>query len=120
MNTTFTAWRKHTTPIALGVIACIAAYCAYIHHFIQDDAFIAFRYARHFAQGQGLVWQPGSDEYGYTNFLFALLVAFLMKLGFEADAAAFIISIPTYFISLALTFFISRATARSRLAPLVC
>lgn len=45
--------------------------------FIQDDAFISFRYAENFAQGNGLVWNAGDAKpvEGYTNFLWTLLIS---------------------------------------------
>ena len=45
--------------------------------FIQDDAFISFRYAENFAQGNGLIWNAGDTKpvEGYTNFLWILLMS---------------------------------------------
>ena len=37
-----------------------------------DDAMIAMRYARNFADGLGLVWNPGEYIEGYTNFLWTV------------------------------------------------
>lgn len=56
---------------------------AWWNRFIQDDAFISFRYAEHLATGQGLVWFPGDRIEGYTNFLWTLLMAIPMLLGWE-------------------------------------
>lgn len=45
----------------------------FIWPFTVDDAFISFRYARHLAEGYGLVWNVGgSPSEGYTNFLWVL------------------------------------------------
>jgi arabinofuranosyltransferase len=64
------------------------------NYFFQDDAYISLRYARNLARGHGLVWSPGSDEFGYTNFLFAALEAPLLKLGLSGEAAAGLLSVP--------------------------
>ena len=41
---------------------------------LVDDAFITFRYARHFAEGRGLTWNDGERVEGYTNFLWTVLL----------------------------------------------
>jgi len=51
--------------------------------FIQDDAFISFRYAEHLAQGKGLVWNEGYRIEGFTNFLWSLMIAAGIYLGLE-------------------------------------
>ncbi len=42
---------------------------AWSNRFIQDDAFISFRYAENLVQGKGLVYNEGERVEGYTNFL---------------------------------------------------
>ena len=58
--------------IAHGIYLLISAWA-----FNTDDAYISLRYARHLAEGHGIVWNIG--EYppveGYTNFLFVILGA---------------------------------------------
>ncbi|MDD5309817.1 MAG: hypothetical protein PHU25_21080 [Deltaproteobacteria bacterium] len=44
-----------------------------------DDAYITYQHARHFASGQGLVFNPGEPLEATTNFLFALLVGLLAR-----------------------------------------
>ncbi|MEM7582041.1 MAG: hypothetical protein AAF560_01560 [Acidobacteriota bacterium] len=52
-----------------------------------DDAFITFHYARNFAEGLGLVFNPGERVEGYTNFLWTVLIGALHALTpFEAPA----------------------------------
>jgi len=48
---------------------------------LSDDAFISFRYAQNLIAGHGLVYNPGERVEGYTNFLYTMLVALLMRLG---------------------------------------
>jgi len=40
-----------------------------------DDAYISFRYAENFASGYGLVFNPGEQVEGYTNFLWTVILA---------------------------------------------
>ncbi|WP_165360864.1 glycosyltransferase family 39 protein [Candidatus Chloroploca sp. Khr17] len=48
---------------------------------LSDDAFISFRYAQNFVQGHGLVYNPGERVEGYTNFLWTMLAALVLRLG---------------------------------------
>jgi len=57
--------------------------------FVVDDAYISFRYAKHFSEGQGLVFNPGEAPVeGYTNFLWTLLMAGAPRLGLSFVAWA--------------------------------
>lgn len=51
--------------------------------FYQDDVFITFRYVNNFLEGEGLVFNPGEQIEGYTNFLWVLLLSALGKLGID-------------------------------------
>ncbi len=58
-------------------------------NFLVDDAFISFRYAKNFSEGQGLVFNPGDAPVeGYTNFLWTLLLALGAKAGISFIAGA--------------------------------
>jgi len=48
--------------------------CSYNTDLVLDDAYISFRYAANFANGQGLVYNLGERVEGYTNFLWTLLL----------------------------------------------
>ncbi len=50
---------------------------------IQDDAYISFRYARNLVDGHGLVFNPGDRVEGYTNFLWTVLSAVPLAQGAE-------------------------------------
>jgi hypothetical protein len=43
--------------------------------YVVDDAFISLRYAKHLAEGQGLVYNIGERVEGYTNLLWTLLLS---------------------------------------------
>ena len=48
---------------------------------IQDDAYISFRYARNLVEGDGLVFNPGDRVEGYTNFLWTMVAAVPLATG---------------------------------------
>jgi hypothetical protein len=74
---------RHAPAAAAGVIALLVV-LAWANRFMQDDAFISFRYARHLVEGHGLVWNVGERIEGYTNFLWVLVVALGLFLGADA------------------------------------
>ncbi|AFM24767.1 glycosyltransferase family 39 protein [Desulfomonile tiedjei] len=61
--------------LAFWFIVAGALVLAWMNRFIQDDAFISFRYALNLVKGHGLVWNPGERIEGYTNFLWTLFMA---------------------------------------------
>jgi len=64
-------------PLDLLAIWAVYALLTVRFWFVTDDAFISFRYARHFALGEGLRYNLGSSlpVEGYSNFLWVLLCA---------------------------------------------
>ncbi len=58
--------------LALGIIAHLSQ--ALYFDFTQDDAFITFRYAANFLNGDGLVYNIGERVEGYTNFLWMIIM----------------------------------------------
>ena len=77
------------TRIAVALLAVILAAALLVDlrlapDALHDDAFISLRYARHLAQGQGLVFNPGERVEGYTNFLWTVVLAVPHRL--HADA----------------------------------
>lgn len=68
------------------------------NNFIQDDAFISFRYAENFIEGKGLVYNEGEYVEGYSNFLWVLIMAFFMKLGFEPIITSKVLGIISYLL----------------------
>jgi arabinofuranosyltransferase len=94
--------------VALG-LALTAAF-AWRFDFLVDDAFISFRYARHLAEGHGLVWNIGEDPpvEGFSNFLWVALCA-----GFEALGLSPLIGsrVASTLAALWLTWNVARAVA---------
>jgi arabinofuranosyltransferase len=48
---------------------------------VQDDAYVSFRYARNMVEGHGLVYNAGEWVEGYTNFLWTMISALPLALG---------------------------------------
>jgi arabinofuranosyltransferase len=77
--------------LVLGATAWMLLRERYFSGWVDDDAFISFRYARNLAEGNGLVFNLGERVEGYTNFLWTVILASLYKLGaFLPDAARFL------------------------------
>ncbi len=74
-------------PIVLGLCAALAA-LALAFDFTPDDAYISFRYARNWAEGRGLVYNPGEYVEGYSNFAWVALLGAAARAGFDIEAAA--------------------------------
>ena len=60
---------------ALIVIGGIFIRNMLAYDYLSDDAFITMRYARNFAQGLGLVFNPGERVEGFTSFLWTIILA---------------------------------------------
>ncbi len=59
---------------ALGILALI--FSLVYSNFIQDDAYITYRYARNLSTGAGFVYNPGEPVLGTTTPLYTGLLAF--------------------------------------------
>lgn len=82
-----------------------------------DDAFITLHYADNFARGHGLVFNVGEWVEGYTNFLWALGLGLLGKLGFDLPRAALFGNLLSFALALVtLTAFVRRACQQAGLA----
>ena len=111
MKPSFVAFcNRHLRAILIATILLLTL-LAWSNRFIQDDAFISFRYADHWAQGSGLVYNPGDRLEGYTNFLWTLLIGAGISLSLDPVPFSF---------GLGLTFFVLSLYFTYRLADLVC
>ncbi|MCD6385943.1 hypothetical protein J7M23_09240 [Candidatus Sumerlaeota bacterium] len=59
----------------------LVAHCSYYLGWTIDDPYISYRYAENLANGKGLVFNPGEQVEGYSNFLFTLILAGFNFLG---------------------------------------
>lgn len=78
-------------PVVAALAVSLALLLAHagVYAFLTDDSYISFRYSRNFANGFGLVFNPGHERVeGYSNFLWVLILAGLQKLGIAPESAA--------------------------------
>ena len=69
--------------LAIGAAALIAH--SLVWNFVTDDAFISFVYSRNLAEAGQLVFNLGERVEGYTNFLWTVLLAGLLKLHLQPE-----------------------------------
>lgn len=95
-----------TPGVALGLL--LTAVLAWRFDFLVDDAFITFRYARHLAEGHGLVWNLGEQPpvEGFSNFLWVVACAVFEGLGVSPLVGSRLCSAAC---ALALTWLVARA-----------
>lgn len=92
----------------LAVLACI-------NSFIQDDAFISFRYASNLVYDHELTWNPGDTEKieGYTNFLWTLILAIPIALNYDPVFSSKLIGLLFFMGTLIFTYKLSFLVFRS-------
>ncbi len=114
-------------PSRIGNRGYTALYCtvcalliilAWSNRFIQDDAFISFRYADNLARGNGLVWSGEEGVEGYTNFLWTVLMSIPLRMGIDPVPFSFIVGLACFAGSLILTYRLG-ALLFSRMAGLI-
>ncbi len=79
--------------------------------FVQDDAFITFRYVQNFLDGNGLVFNAGEHVEGYTNFLWTLLLALPGALGIDLIDVAHGLGLIAGLATLYALYLLSRAVS---------
>ncbi len=98
-------WQR-PTAVLVGLIFLLTL-LAWSNRFIQDDAFISFRYAEHLAEGKGLVYNEGERVEGYTNFLWTVVIAAGRRLGLEPVAFSYGLGMTCFVLSLVFTYRLS-------------
>lgn len=79
-----------------------------------EDAAILMRYAKHFGEGMGIVWNPGEAPVdGATDFLFMILVGGLYRLGISLELGVRFIGIGLHFLTILLVYLGSRRMSGS-------
>lgn len=74
------------------------------NRFVQDDAFISFRYAQNLARGNSLVWNIGERVEGYTNFLWVVLMTPAFWLSADPVTYSYVLSLASFLITLVLGY----------------
>jgi arabinofuranosyltransferase len=91
----------------LGILVVLTG-MAWSQRWVQDDAYITFRYAKNVVLGLGPVWNPGYAVEGYTNFTWMALIALGMRLGFAPEPVSYVLGLWCFVISLLLVFRLAR------------
>jgi arabinofuranosyltransferase len=94
--------------VGLAVIVAGAVGLAYAQRFMDDDAYISLRYARHWAEGAGPVYNVGERVEGYTNFLWVAMLAGGIRLGADPVAWAQGLGLVCFAGMLAVTYRLGR------------
>src|SRR5436190_7638355 len=80
------ASRQRILVLALCAVAgAILIAHSLVWNFVTDDAFISFVYSRNLARHGQLVFNLGERVEGYTNFLWTVLLAGLLKVGLPPE-----------------------------------
>lgn len=97
---------KHWT-LLVGALIVLGLGYAWLHRHPVDDAFITFRYSKHLVQGWGPVWNADQRVEGYTNFLWMLLMALPIGVGWDPIVPAILLSLGCLALNLWLLYRIS-------------
>jgi len=88
------------TVVATAVLVAVACSFAWKLIWASDDAYISFRYAQNLVHGDGLVFNPGERVEGYTDFLWTVLMAGAIRLGFDPGQAGIVLSMTSFVVLL--------------------
>jgi hypothetical protein len=85
-NPGFTSFQQLLLFLVVSILfffLCVVGFFA-----VFEDAFISFRYAQNLADGHGLVFNVGERVWGYSNFLWTVLLALCIKSGLPVILSA--------------------------------
>jgi len=105
---------KKITAVLLVILVLFLAHAVSLN-FIQDDAFISYRYVKNFVAGRGLVFNAGERVEGYTNFLWIILLSLFTVLGINTVVASKILGLAGGCLSLVLLYRIARVLLREEM-----
>ncbi len=86
-------FRDNLHKIILFLIIALWLSWAVSVYFINEDAFISFRYVQNLVSGDGLVYNPGVQDEGYSNLLWILLISPFSVLGIPPEGVAPVLGI---------------------------
>jgi arabinofuranosyltransferase len=97
--------------VAFAPLLALLGLGAQQYGWLCDDAFISFRYAKHFAEGHGLVFNLGERVEGYSNFLWVLELGALKALfGAHIPTTSVVLSVLATLAYVALTALLAKST----------
>ena len=94
----------------MWVVLAVLVLSAYSNRFVQDDAFISFRYASNLLNHAELTWNVGEERpiEGYSNFLWVLMIAGAMGMGMEPVWASQALGLMFALVTLLYTYRLSK------------
>jgi len=104
--------RHHRPALAAVLVGLLAL--AVGNRFVQDDAYISFRYAENLVEGYGLVYNPGERVEGYTNFLWTLLIAGGIAVGCDPVVFSQVLGLACFAATLLLAYRLAEDLLGSR------
>jgi hypothetical protein len=103
--------------LLLGAAGALIAH-SLVFNFVTDDAFISFVYARNLAEHGQLVFNLGEKAVeGYTNFLWTVLLAALLKVGLQPEVMSRVLGTACAVATLGVTAWLSRRLRGSEWSP---
>jgi len=96
--------------LIIGVLIALAVAFVFIcmdNKFVQDDAFISFRYVQNFVDGNGLVFNIGERVEGYTNLLWVLMLSVFVFLKINIQIISQVLSVLFGVVVLFMTYKLS-------------
>jgi hypothetical protein len=96
-----TVWALFLTALVYGIYRVIQL------HWVCDDAFISFRYAKNLVAGNGLVFNVGERVEGYTNFLWTIIISLGMLLKLDPVPLSMILGGVSYLFTALLAAYAS-------------
>lgn len=115
-------WTRHgpledATPLEhaalLVALALTSALLWPLRHYVTDDTYIHLQYAKHLAQGHGLVFNPGERVYGCTSPLWVALLADAMSVHVDGLLAGRVLGAIATLASVAFFWQLVRRNLRS-------
>lgn len=101
-------WSKlSATKRIIFLFVIVGAFLIHTFHLnvVAEDAFITFQFARHLANGHGIVWNIGEAPVeGYTNFLWLLLSASLIRGGLDVTCFTQLVGVFASLVTMIYTY----------------
>ena len=88
--------------LTLAAFVVLAAHLALFWDWTSDDAYISFRYAENLAAGRGLVFNPGENVEGFSNFPWVIVLALARLVGLSPVLTAKALGVLAAFLLLGL------------------
>jgi len=112
--------KKKTSFLILLALVIAAFHQGLFINWINDDAYISYRYAENLRAGKGLVFNPGERVEGFSNFLWVIILASFNLLGISPLLASKILSFGLSWLLIFLIFKTAQALGLDKLFACLC